>query len=301
VDHRTRSRRGIDPRRGGAPAASVVTKVWGRCWALSPMCRSRGPAQNRHHGPNPCTGGCRVSSYRATLALIACAFAGSLLAGATARADTTGYYVYNLTGNPWVVNYVYTWRGGFEPSPPGPPHPETGQVLMPGADPGHNHIEILQTPPPPPREPIDSAEVRYSLNVQGERECRLGGPPCVLVYLDRFRDNSRCRVYRGPYVCDFDVDRTTVQILEPPGTDYTVPAADKVRQAEVLDNRVCSARNIAARLSGCQFLPEPRMAALGQPHLAGTVEPNCDTVEALCVRHLRRLGSTVEQRWEEVW
>jgi Ca2+-binding RTX toxin-like protein len=97
----------------------------------------------------------------------------------------TGYYVYNLTGNPWRVSEVIKYGGGFEPSPPGPPHPEVGQVLMPGVDPDHNHIEIEW----PPRK--GGAQVNYSTGVDGGK---------IGLYLDVYRDQSHCLVEGGPYV-----------------------------------------------------------------------------------------------------
>jgi hemolysin type calcium-binding protein len=211
--------------------------------------------------------GRRAGLGRAAGVLVACAFAGSLLTAATARAESVGYYVYNLTGSPWTINEIIQYKRGFEPSPPGPPHPEVGQVLMPGVDPDHNHIEIRYHPD------IGGAQVNYSTSLKGGN---------VGVYLDVNRAKSHCLVDGGPYVCQFTPSRfaaTPIQILEPRGTEYDVPGADKAKQAEVLGNRVCTARNLAAGLGGCQFVPGQRAGSLGQPHLAGGVHPNCGTVE----------------------
>src|SRR4051794_5624214 len=84
--------------------------------------------------------GRRAGLGRAAGVLVACAFAGALLPAATARAESVGYYVYNLTGSRWTIDEIIQYKRGFDPSPPGPPHPEVGQVLMPGVDPDHNHI-----------------------------------------------------------------------------------------------------------------------------------------------------------------
>lgn len=200
--------------------------------------------------------------------LVASVFAGAVLAAAPASAESTGYYVYNLTGNPWTISKIVVVKHGFEPSPPGPPSPKRGQVLMPGVDPEHNHIEITWC-----WCRIGGAQVDYSTTVEGGK---------IGVNLDMDRGKSHCLVDGGPYVCKFVGSRLAagpVEILEPPGTKYIVPATDKIKQAEVLGNRVCTARNIAAGLGGCQFLPETRVATLGEPHLAGGVVANCATVD----------------------
>jgi hypothetical protein len=199
--------------------------------------------------------------------LAACVIA-VLLVPATASASTTGFHIFNFTSTPLKLDSVgveFDFAGGSDAPLP----PREGDVLQPGADGDHNHIELVYYP-------FSSANVATLDYKRGNQTISV------------FATDGHCFTCfgRDPQISCTSVPRdlrclvdgSTLTITDPPGTVHNVPADHSQEQLEVL-RALCSKAN---ELIKCKFDPKRRdREAFGSPHLVGGVIPNCTEKEVL--------------------
>jgi hypothetical protein len=200
--------------------------------------------------------------------------AGSLLVAPTASArNSTGFHIYNLTGTPITLSRVHVEQG-FADSDDAPVPPRAGDVLKPGVDGDHNHIELdyhtVQS---------NLAELNYS-----SASSKKGSTRIAQIFLQDswctlcpYKPLARCGV-TSEVQCQ--TDGRTVYLVDAPGTVHEVKDDDAQMQYEVLRN-LCNKRNTDAKLVTCDFaITKKDDQAFGSPHVIGGVVPNCGPGEA---------------------
>jgi hypothetical protein len=206
--------------------------------------------------------------------LSACVLAGSLLVAPTASArNSTGFHIYNLTGTPITLDRVHVQQG-FDDGSGAPAPPRAGDVLKPGVDGDHNHIELdyhtVQS---------NLAELDYSSASSKKGETRvaqifLQDSWCTLC---PYKPLARCET---THEVRCQIDGRTVFLVDAPGTVHEVKDDDAQLQYEVLRD-LCNKRNTDAKLVTCDFaITQKDFQAFGSPHVIGGVVSNCGPGES---------------------
>lgn len=200
--------------------------------------------------------------------IFVCVLVTSLVATASASASTTGFEIYNFTSEPLKLDSVGI-EFDFESGGSAPLPPREGDVLKPGADGDHNHIELEYHP--------------FKGENLADLDYRRGKQPVEVELTDGHcfscagrHPSIRCVSVPADLRCL--VDGSTLTITEPAGTVHNVPADDAEQQLEVL-RHLCGESN---KFISCKFDPKRRdREAYGSPHLVGGVIPNCTEGEVL--------------------
>jgi hypothetical protein len=209
----------------------------------------------------------RAKTMRAGVVVLGALVSLLILIPASASARvTTGYHVYNLTSNPLTITSIKV-DPGFDDSARAPIAPEVGDVLQPGVDGDHNHIEIkYQTAFE------NFARIRYTDQHRDFVEAVFQDAECAHCV---FHAHATCPDFTvNVYGCK-TVGENTVFIEDMPGHAHEVTGDDVQKQAEVL-RQLCTADNVKFGWVTCKFKPTQRdLNAFGSPHLVGGVIPNC--------------------------
>jgi hypothetical protein len=195
-------------------------------------------------------------------------------ASASAR-TTTGYHVYNLTSTPLKITSIKV-DPGFDNSARAPIAPQVGDVLKPGVDGDHNHIEIkYQTAYE------NFARIRYVDQNSKYVEALFEDAECAHCVYTPWAGCPDFTV--GKYGCKTVGGSTenTALIEEQPGSTHEVTGGDVQKQVEVL-RQLCTDANVKSVYVTCKFKPTQRdLNAFGNPHLIGGVIPNCTDHEVV--------------------